>query len=180
MKKSFKKLSLHELGRISVDDFKLAAKIPVAIILDNVRSGQNVGSAFRTSDGFAVEKMYLCGITCKPPHKEIQKTALGAHEAVDWEYSDSTEAVIEQLQKDGYIICSVEQTRNSTFLHNLTIDTEKKYALVFGNEVSGVQQSVIDMSDKCIEIPQFGTKHSFNISVSCGMVLWSVAQKFLV
>ncbi|MDA3882393.1 MAG: RNA methyltransferase [Bacteroidales bacterium] len=180
MKRIFRKLSLDDLQRISVQEYQNLEKIPIIVVLDNVRSAQNVGSVFRTSDAFCIEKMYVCGITAQPPHKEIHKTALGAQDSVPWEYCKETGSVIETLKKEGWYICSVEQAEQSTKLHEIAVDTNKKYVLIFGNEVSGVQQSVIDMSDECIEIPQFGTKHSFNISVSCGIVLWDIAKCFLV
>jgi tRNA G18 (ribose-2'-O)-methylase SpoU len=180
LKKIFRKLSLDDLNRISVEEYQNLEKIPVIIVLDNVRSAQNVGSVFRTSDAFCIQKIYLCGITAQPPHKEIHKTALGAQDAVPWEYSKDTKSVITVLKNDGWHICSVEQTEQSTKLHEISVHTNKGYVLIFGNEVSGVEQAVIDMSDECIEIPQFGTKHSFNISVSCGIVLWDIAKRFLV
>ncbi|MFW5850700.1 MAG: RNA methyltransferase [Bacteroidota bacterium] len=180
MKKIFKKLSLDDLHRVSVEEYQNLEKIPIIIVLDNVRSAQNVGAVFRTSDAFCIQKIYVCGITAQPPHKEIQKTALGAQDAVSWEYSEETKSIVDVLKNDGWYICSVEQTKQSTKLHEITVDINKRYVLIFGNEVTGIEQSVIDMSDECIEIPQFGTKHSFNISVSCGIVLWDIAKCFLV
>ncbi|MFT3737864.1 MAG: RNA methyltransferase [Breznakibacter sp.] len=147
------------------------------MVLDNVRSLNNVGSIFRTSDALCLQQVILCGITATPPHNEIHKTALGAEESVDWRYFEQTENAVEDLKSQGYTICSVEQAEKSTPLQLLKIDASKKYAFIFGNEVKGVRQSVIDMSDCCIEIPQFGTKHSFNVSVSAGIVLWESAKQ---
>lgn len=174
-----RKLQNEELNRISTEKFKEAAKLPVVIILDNVRSQNNVGSVFRTSDAFRLEKIYLCGITSTPPHREIHKTALGAEDTVTWEYIEETTDVVRQLQADGYEVYAVEQAERSSSLEIFAIDTDKKYALVFGNEVKGVQQSVIDRCAGCIEIPQFGTKHSFNISVTVGIVLWQVVKPII-
>ena len=171
-----RKLKNSELERISVENFKSSNKTPIVVVLDNVRSALNVGSAFRTSDAFRIEKVYLCGITSTPPNKEIRKSALGSTESVDWEKIDKTEDAILQLKKEGYTICSVEQVENSTMLHKFLVPG-KPIAVVFGNEVNGVQQSVIDNSDYCIEIPQIGTKHSLNISVSIGVVLWDLYNK---
>lgn len=168
----FRKLQNEELNRISTEEFKQAPKVPVVIILDNIRSQNNVGSVFRTSDAFRIEKVYLCGITATPENREVHKTALGAEEAVDWEYQKDTLAVVGKLKATGYRIFSVEQAENATSLEKFGIDMNQKYALIFGNEVKGVQQTVIDASDGCIEIPQFGTKHSFNIAVTVGIVLW--------
>ncbi len=171
-----RKLKNSELERISVENFKSSNKTPIVVVLDNVRSALNVGSAFRTSDAFRIEKVYLCGITSTPPNKEIRKSALGSTESVDWEKTDKTEDAILQLKEEGYTICSVEQVENSTMLHQFSVPG-KPIAVVFGNEVNGVQQSVIDNSDYCIEIPQIGTKHSLNISVSIGVVLWDLYNK---
>jgi tRNA G18 (ribose-2'-O)-methylase SpoU len=167
-----RKLKNEELNRLTVDEYKQSEKTPVVVVLDNIRSLNNIGSVFRTADGFLISKIYLCGITATPPHKDIHKTALGATESVDWEYFENTINAIESLKKDNYIIISVEQAEHSIFLQNFKIANNKKYALIFGHEVKGVNQKVIDISDFCIEIPQYGTKHSFNISVSTGMVLW--------
>jgi 23S rRNA (guanosine2251-2'-O)-methyltransferase len=172
-----RKLKNSELGRLEVEDFKKITKIPLIIILDNIRSLNNIGSVFRTSDAFLIEKIYLCGITAKPPHKEIHKTALGATESVDWEYVEDTLKLIEKLKENKIKIASIEQAENSTMLQDFTIESKQKYAVVFGNEVKGVQQKVVTASDYCIEIPQFGTKHSLNISVSCGVVLWDLFKK---
>lgn len=168
------KLSMEQLGRISVDEYKSSEKSPLIIIADNVRSMHNVGSIFRTSDAFLVEKIYLCGITPTPPHREIQKTALGATESVDWQYVENTLDVINQLKKEGWTILALEQTTNSVMLDELKVEKGEKIAIVLGNEVEGVNQEVIKLCHKAVEIPQFGTKHSFNVSVSCGIMLWQV------
>lgn len=168
------KLSMQQLGRISVDEYKSSEKSPLIIIADNVRSMHNVGSIFRTSDAFLVEKIYLCGITPTPPHREIQKTALGATESVDWQYAENTLDVINQLKKEGWTILALEQTTNSVMLDELKLEKGEKIAIVLGNEVEGVNQEVINLCNKAVEIPQFGTKHSFNVSVSCGIMLWQV------
>lgn len=167
-----KKLKLEELGRMDVAAFKAASKTPIIIVLDNIRSMNNIGSVFRSADAFAVEAIYLCGITAQPPHREIEKTALGATDSVQWKYFENTIAAIEDLKAKAYHICVIEQVANSVSLAQLTIDKELKYALIFGNEVMGVDQQAINQSDICIEIPQFGTKHSFNIAVTAGIVLW--------
>ena len=172
-----RKLRNNELGRISVEEFKKADKTPVIVVLDNIRSLNNVGSVFRTSDAFLIEKIYLCGITATPPNKEIHKTALGATESVDWEYRDDTFALVEELQKEDVVVASIEQAEESTKLNEFKPNPKNKLAVVFGNEVKGVQQSVVSASDICLEIPQLGTKHSLNISVSCGVVLWDLFQK---
>ncbi|CAL2088709.1 RNA methyltransferase [Tenacibaculum sp. 190524A05c] len=172
-----RKLRNNELGRISVDEFKEAEKTPIIVVLDNIRSLNNVGSVFRTSDAFLIEKIYLCGITATPPNKEIHKTALGATESVAWEYVEDTLTLIEKLKDEGVKVFAIEQADNSTKLNQLTVAKEEKYAIVFGNEVKGVQQEVVTASHNCIEIPQLGTKHSLNISVSCGVVLWDLFVK---
>lgn len=172
----YRKLQNEELNRISTEEFKKSPKIPVTIILDNIRSQNNVGSVFRTSDAFRIEKIFLCGITSTPENREVHKTALGAEDAVDWEYSKDTLSVVEELKDKGYKIYSIEQAENTTSLEDFSIDLNNKYALVFGNEVKGVQQEVIDASEGCVEIPQFGTKHSFNISVTAGIVLWQIIR----
>ena len=171
-----RKLKLEELNRVSIADFKQQKKDPVIVLLDNVRSLHNVGSVFRTCDAMAVEKLYLCGITAKPPHREIQKTAIGATESVNWEYIDDAISIIHRYKKEGYTIISVEQTSNSIALGNYNWKNEK-VLLVFGNEVDGVHQKIIDLSDFSLEIPQWGTKHSFNITVSAGIVLWDLKSK---
>ena len=171
-----RKLKLEELNRASIADFKQQKKDPVIVLLDNVRSLHNVGSVFRTCDAMAVEKLYLCGITAKPPHREIQKTAIGATESVNWEYMDDAISIIHRYKKEGYTIISVEQTSNSIALGNYNWKNEK-VLLVFGNEIDGVHQKIIDLSDFSLEIPQWGTKHSFNITVSAGIVLWDLKSK---
>lgn len=175
----FRKLQNEELHRISTADFKTARKLPVVIILDNIRSQNNVGSVFRTSDAFRVEKIYLCGITSTPENREVHKTALGAEEAVEWEYCKDTIEVVNRLKAEGYHIYAIEQAEHSTSLENFQTDPQKKYAFIFGNEVKGVQQEAINASENCIEIPQFGTKHSFNIAVTVGIVLWQAAFPLL-
>ena len=171
-----RKLKNSELERISVENFKSFEKTPIVVVLDNVRSALNVGSSFRTSDAFRVEKIYLCGITATPPNKEIRKSALGATESVEWEKVDNTASVIKKLKSDGYHICAIEQTENSTMLSDFILP-KKPIAVVFGHEVNGVQQSVVDLCNQCIEIPQIGTKHSLNISVSVGIVIWDLYKK---
>ena len=173
-----RKLKNSELERISVENFKSFKKIPIVVVLDNVRSALNVGSSFRTSDAFRVEKIYLCGITATPPNKEIRKSALGATESVEWEKVEDTESVIKKLKSDGYHICAIEQTENSTMLSDFILP-KKPIAVVFGHEVNGVQQSVVDLCNQCIEIPQIGTKHSLNISVSVGIVIWDLYKKII-
>ena len=174
-----RKLKNNELNRLSIDAFKETEKLPVVVVLDNIRSLNNIGSVFRTSDAFLINEILLCGITAKPPHKDIQKTALGATESVDWNYFETTEAAVISLKNRGFILVSVEQVENSVMLNNLHLENNKKYAFVFGNEVKGVQQSIVNMSDFSVEIPQSGTKHSLNISVSVGVVLWHIYNKFL-
>ncbi len=171
------KLKNEELGRKTVEEFKTLKKIPLVVVLDNVRSLHNVGSVFRSCDAFAIETLYLCGFTGTPPNKEINKTALGATESVNWKHESDIIDLLIKLKQDGYTLCAVEQTQKATPLHTYTIDTEKKYALVFGNEVEGVQQSVVDNCDIVLEIAQGGTKHSLNIAVSAGVVLWEFFKK---
>ena len=173
-----RKLRNIELQRKTVDEFKKSKKLPFVVVLDNIRSLNNIGSVFRTSDAFLIEHIYLCGITATPPHKDIHKTALGATESVDWSYFETTEEAVNQLKKEAYVIVSVEQVEGSISLPDFTIDKNKKYAFVFGHEVKGVQQQIVDMSHFCVEIPQFGTKHSLNISVSAGVVLWEMFRKY--
>lgn len=173
-----KKLSLKELNRINVKEFKALEKTPFVIVLDNVRSALNVGSVFRTSDAFALSKVYLCGITAKPPHREILKTAIGATDSVDWEYHKSTVEVIQQLKNDDFEILGVEQAAESVYLQDFKIDNSKKYAIVMGNEVKGVSNEVMKLLDVCLEVPQFGTKHSLNISVCTGIVVWELFRQF--
>lgn len=172
-----RKLKLDELNRASVSEFKMQEKLPVAVVLDNVRSMHNIGSIFRTSDGFAVEQVVLCGITAQPPHREIEKTALGATQSINWTYHVDVVAAVQQLRADGYKIIAIEQAENSVMLNEFTPDKNSKYALIFGNEVNGVSDEVMQIIDTCIEIPQFGTKHSFNIVVSAGIVLWDFFAK---
>ena len=167
-----RKLANEELNRKSVEEFKAAEKLPLIVVLDNIRSLNNVGSAFRTSDAFRVEKIYLCGITGTPPHRDIQKTALGATDSVTWEHVENTEDLVASLQKNGYTTVAIEQAEGATLLNEFDINQNKKYCLVFGNEVFGVDQSIVSNCDSVIEIPQEGTKHSLNISVSMGVVLW--------
>ena len=171
-----RKLKNSELERISVENFKTANKTPIVVVLDSVRSALNVGSAFRTSDAFRIEKIYLCGITAFPPNKEIRKSALGATDSVEWEKAEKAEDIILKLKKEGYVVSAIEQAETSVMLNNFP-SPERPIAVVFGNEVNGVQQSVIDLCDNCIEIPQIGTKHSLNISVSVGVVLWDLYNK---
>ncbi len=172
-----RKLKLDELNRATVDEFKAQDKLPVAVVLDNVRSLHNVGSIFRTSDAFAVDQICLCGITGLPPNREIEKTALGATHSVKWNHFATTMAAVETLRAEGYQIVAIEQAENSTMLHTFEPSHDQKYALVFGNEVNGVDDEVMEHIDACIEIPQFGTKHSFNIVVSAGIVLWDFFSK---
>ncbi|MBQ9311419.1 MAG: RNA methyltransferase [Bacteroidales bacterium] len=172
------KLSMEQLNRISVEEFKASKKTPIVIILDNIRSMNNIGSVFRTADAFRIEKIFLCGITATPPHREINKTALGATESVDWEYKESTVECVKNLSAMGYKIYSLEQTSESIMMDKMDKEMiiDKKIALVFGNEVDGVQQEVIDLSDAVLEIPQYGTKHSLNVSVSCGIAIWECSK----
>jgi 23S rRNA (guanosine2251-2'-O)-methyltransferase len=174
-----RKLINSELGRKSIDEFRMSEKSPFLIVLDNVRSHNNVGSVFRTADAFLSQGIYLCGITAKPPHRDIQKTALGATESVEWVYFEKTEDAVMELKKEGYMIIGIEQTENAIQLQDFIPEKGVKYALIFGHEVNGVSQPAIDMCDLCVEIPQFGTKHSFNIAVSAGIVLWELNQKTL-
>lgn len=171
------KLKLEELGRISVEEFRKIKKLPISILLDNVRSLHNVGSAFRTADAFKIEKIYLCGITGQPPHREIQKTALGATESVDWEYYEHAEKAALELKKKGYTLIMIEQTDESTALHKYQPPEGQQYCLVFGNEINGISESVIGLGDVALEIPQAGTKHSLNIAVCLGIVMWEFFKK---
>lgn len=172
-----RKLKNNELERLSVSDFKSTNKTPIIIVLDNIRSLNNIGSVFRTSDAFLIEKIYLCGITATPPHKDIHKTALGSTETVAWEYVENTLDLVEKLKQDKVKVCAIEQAEKATMLNQFLPEANTKYALVFGNEVKGVTQAVVTQSDMVIEIPQFGTKHSLNIAVSCGVVVWDVFSK---
>ena len=173
-----RKLANEELKRISKDEFKQAEKTPIIVILDDIRSLHNIGSVFRTSDAFLLEKIYLCGITATPPNKEIHKTALGATDTVTWEYAKDVLEVIQKLKDENVKIYSVEQTESSIMLNDFQVETQERYALIFGNEVKGVSQQAIDLSEGVIEIPQLGSKHSLNISVSAGIVIWDLFQKF--
>lgn len=172
-----RKIANEELDRKTIEEFKNAAKLPVVVVLDNVRSLNNVGSAFRTSDAFLIEKIYLCGITGQPPHRDIQKTALGATESVDWEHHESTLELIRQLRKEGFKIICIEQVEGSIMLNQFNPSMKEKYCLIFGNEVFGVDEKLVSEADTCIEIPQEGTKHSLNIAVSVGVVIWDFYQK---
>ncbi len=172
-----RKLTLKELNRISVEAFRQKEKIPVIIVLDNVRSGLNVGSAFRTADAFALAGIYLCGITAQPPHREILKTAIGATEAVHWKYFDKTEEAVVALKEEGFRIVAIEQAEGSTMLQDFEVAPQEKLALVFGNEVKGVGEPTMALADTCLEIPQFGTKHSLNVSVSLGIVVWEIFKQ---
>ena len=167
-----RKLKITELNRLTADDYRTCEKTPLVVVLDHVRSLNNVGSVFRTADAFRIEAVCLCGITATPPNAEIHKTALGAEETVDWQYFPNAIEAVRDLKQRGYVICAIEQAEGSVSLEKLSLDTTKKYAVVIGHEVKGVQQQVIDMCDHCIEIPQFGTKHSLNVSVAAGIILW--------
>ncbi len=175
-----KKLSILELNRMTTEEYRQSKKLPLVVILDEVRSLHNVGSVFRSSDAFRVEHICLCGITATPPNAEIHKTALGAENSVSWSYFKDTCEAVNKLHEAGYIVLSVEQVEGSTLLHELKLNTDKHYAIIFGNEVKGVKQEVVDMCDGCIEIPQFGTKHSLNVSVTAGIVIWEFAKQLLV
>ena len=172
-----RKLKNSELERLEVAEFKQAEKSPIIVILDNIRSLNNIGSVFRTSDAFLIEKIYLCGITAQPPHNDIRKTALGSTDSVDWEYFENTLEVVKNLKSEKVVICAIEQAENATLLSDFKPQPNTTYAFIFGNEVKGVSQEVVDVSDIVIEIPQYGTKHSLNISVSAGVVIWDVFSK---
>lgn len=172
----FRKLFNHELGRLSAEEFKEAKKSPLVVVLDNIRSQHNIGSAFRTADSFRVEKIYLCGICATPPTAEMHKSALGAEFSVDWEYYKETIDVVKRLKDEGFTIISVEQAENSTMLDSFQLPENQKIALIYGNEVKGVEQAVVDASDICLEIPQYGTKHSLNVSVSIGITIWKISE----
>lgn len=174
-----RKLQMEDLNRLSVEDFKETEKNSFCIILDDVRSMNNVGSVFRTADAFLTDKIYLCGITATPPHREIEKTALGSTDSVAWEYHENIIELIEQLKVQNYIVLAVEQVENSLKLNDFQPKTNQKYAFVFGNEVFGVNEKVVEMADNCLEIPQFGTKHSLNISVTVGIICWDFVSKKL-
>ncbi len=172
-----RKLANSELGRMTVEEFKLADKIPLIVVLDNVRSMNNIGSVFRTSDGFRVEAIYLCGITATPPHRDIQKTALGSTESMHWKYFESTKEALAELKNQQYRLIAIEQAEKSTMLNDFDVRKNEKLAVIFGNEIKGVGDNVMKMIDECIEIPQYGTKHSLNISVSAGIVIWELFNK---
>ena len=172
-----RKLKITELNRISTEEFKTAEKLPLIVVLDHVRSLYNVGSVFRSSDAFRVASVYLCGITATPPQVEIHKTALGAEDSVNWVYYERTQDAVEHLKAEGYEVWAVEQVEGSIMLQDFQPDKAKKYAIILGNEVNGVQQEVVDQCDGCIEIPQFGTKHSLNVSVTAGILVWEFARK---
>lgn len=169
-----RKFKINELNRMTVEEFKSSDKIPLIVVLDDIRSLHNIGSVFRTSDAFRIECIYLCGITATPPHAEIHKTALGAENTVAWKYVNNAVEAVDNLKEEGYTVYSIEQCEGSVMLNELVLDGNKKYAVVLGNEVKGVQQEVINHSDGCIEIPQFGTKHSLNVSVTAGIVIWDL------
>lgn len=172
-----RKLKITELNRLTTEEFKLRKKTPLVVVLDNVRSLHNVGSVFRTSDAYLVEAVCLCGITSTPPHAEIHKSALGAENSVDWVYFEDTLEAIKELKTKGFEVLAIEQAEGSTMLNQLEINPSGKYAVVLGNEVKGVQQAVVDACDGCIEIPQYGTKHSLNVSVTAGIIIWEFASK---
>lgn len=168
------------MNRLTPEEFKKSTKIPLVVVLDNVRSLHNVGSVFRTGDAFVIEAVYLCGITSTPPHAEIHKTALGAENTIEWKYFEDTHDALNKLKTKAYTVFAIEQAEGSTMLTELELDNTKKYAVVLGNEVKGVQQSVVDACDGCIEIPQFGTKHSLNVSVTGGIIIWEFFKKLSV
>jgi 23S rRNA (guanosine2251-2'-O)-methyltransferase len=172
-----KKLKTSELNRLSIEEFQQSEKNPIVVVLDNIRSMNNIGSVFRSCDAFRIEKLYLCGITATPPHREIQKTALDATESVEWKYFEETSFAIRSLIKDGYTVFAIEQTDKSFSLKNMQVKHNEKIALVFGNEINGISDEALDVCDHALEIPQFGTKHSLNISVSVGIVLWDIISK---
>ena len=174
-----RKLKITELNRLSVEEFKQADKLPLVVVLDEVRSLHNIGSVFRTSDAFLVNCIYLCGITATPPHPEMHKTALGAEDTVNWIYKKHTLEAVEELHNEGYTVLAIEQVEGSTMLGDLVLDKDKKYAIVMGNEVKGVQQEVVNACDGCIEIPQYGTKHSLNVSVTTGIVVWEFVNQLM-
>ena len=174
-----RKLKVTEMNRLTVEEFKEAGKLPLVVVLDEVRSLHNIGAVFRTSDAFLVKQLCLCGITATPPHPEMHKTALGAEYTVDWKYYEHTQDAVKDLQDEGYMVFAIEQCKGSTMLDKLSLDGSRKYAIVLGNEVKGVQQEVVDMCDGCIEIPQYGTKHSLNVSVTAGIVIWEFARRLV-
>ncbi len=172
-----KKRTQEEMNRMSIDEFRSADKIPMVVVLDNIRSQHNIGSVFRTADAFRLEAIHLCGITATPPHREIHKTALGSTESVEWKHFETTAESIQELKESGYTIVAVEQATESIMIHMFVPDKQKKYALIFGNEVNGIEDDIMNSSDFCLEIPQYGTKHSLNISVSAGIVIWEFYVK---
>ncbi len=172
-----RKLKVTEMGRLSLAEYKASEKQPIVVVLDHVRSLYNVGSVFRSSDAFCIEGVVLCGITARPPHPEIHKTALGAEESVEWKYFEQTEEALTWLKQQGYTVLAIEQCEGSTMLQDFQREPGKKYAVVLGNEVKGVQQQVVDLCDGCLEIPQYGTKHSLNVSVAAGIILWHLSKK---
>ncbi|MCE5332941.1 MAG: RNA methyltransferase [Bacteroidales bacterium] len=172
-----RKLKITEMNRLTPEEFKAQTKTPLVVVLDNVRSLHNVGSVFRTGDAFLIEAVYLCGITSTPPHAEIHKTALGAENTVNWKYFEDSHDAVNELKAQGYTVFAIEQAEGSTMLSDLKLEKTKKYAVILGNEVKGVQQSVVDACDACIEIPQFGTKHSLNVSVTGGIIIWEMFRK---
>lgn len=172
-----RKLKVTEMGRLSLAEYKASEKQPIVVVLDHVRSLYNVGSVFRSSDAFCIEGVVLCGITARPPHPEIHKTALGAEESVEWKYFEQTEDAVHWLKQQGYTVLAIEQCEGSTMLQDFQREPGKKYAVVLGNEVKGVQQQVVDLCDGCLEIPQYGTKHSLNVSVAAGIILWHLSKK---
>ncbi len=174
-----RKLKVTEMNRLTVEEFKEAKKIPLVVVLDDVRSLHNIGAVFRTSDAFLVDCIYLCGITATPPHPEMHKTALGAEYTVDWKYFQHTEDAVNELRTMGYTLFAIEQCEGSILLDKLVLEPDKKYAIVLGNEVKGVKQEVVNLCDGCIEIPQFGTKHSLNVSVTAGIIIWEFACKLI-
>ena len=176
---TLRKLKVTEMHRLTVDEFKEARKLPLTVVLDDVRSLHNIGAVFRTSDAFLVNRICLCGITATPPHPEMHKTALGAEYTVDWSYFKETEEAVNELHAMGYTVFAIEQCEGSTMLDKLVLEAGKKYAVVLGNEVKGVKQEVVDLCDGCIEIPQFGTKHSLNVSVTAGIILWEFGGKMM-
>ena len=175
-----RKLRTIEMNRLTVEEFKAAEKLPLIVVLDDVRSLYNVGSVFRTCDAFRVERVCLCGITACPPNAEIHKTALGGEDAVDWQYYTSADEAVEALRAEGVFVYSIEQVEGSVKLQNLTVDPSRRYAVIFGNEVKGVRQSVVDASDGCLEIPQFGTKHSLNVANTASIVIWEFARHLVL
>lgn len=172
-----RKLKNEELNRLNIEDYKEAEKIPVVLVLDNIRSLNNIGSIFRTADAFRIDSIYLCGITATPPHRDIHKTALGATDSVNWKYYKSTEEAVMELKAKHFQILAIEQVENSILLNNFQPKKQGKFALIFGNEVHGVIENIVEIADNCLEIPQSGTKHSFNVSVSVGIVLWDISLK---